>query len=142
MAIPITIPRLGWNMEEGVFVGWLKPDGVTLRAGDALFTLESDKATENVECLDDGILQLLPNGPQAGDTVAVGAVIGYVVQAGEQTTPSTNATGRKPTSSPRARRVARELGIDWTTLQGSGRTGRIRERDVRVAAASAVAALG
>src|SRR5262249_52146973 len=46
------------------------------------------------------------------------------------------ASRRKPTSSPRARRVARELGLDWTTLQGSGRTGRIRERDVRAAAPS------
>src|SRR5206468_2031125 len=37
--------------------------------------------------------------------------------------------------SPRARRVARELGVDWGTLRGSGRNGRIRERDVRAAAA-------
>jgi pyruvate dehydrogenase E2 component (dihydrolipoamide acetyltransferase) len=37
-------------------------------------------------------------------------------------------------SSPRARRVARELGVDWTALRGSGKTGRIRERDVRAAA--------
>jgi pyruvate dehydrogenase E2 component (dihydrolipoamide acetyltransferase) len=56
MAIPITIPRLGWNMEQGVFIGWLKADGEKVRSGDSLFTLESDKATEDVECLDDGVL--------------------------------------------------------------------------------------
>ena len=59
MAIPITIPRLGWNMETGVFQGGLKPDGAAVRAGEALFTLESEKATEDIESLDAG----LPHGP-------------------------------------------------------------------------------
>ncbi|MFO0965363.1 MAG: lipoyl domain-containing protein [Gemmataceae bacterium] len=36
MAIPITVPRLGWNMEQGVFAGWLKADGDTVRTGEAL----------------------------------------------------------------------------------------------------------
>jgi pyruvate dehydrogenase E2 component (dihydrolipoamide acetyltransferase) len=36
--------------------------------------------------------------------------------------------------SPRARRVAAELGVDWSTLQGSGRNGRIREKDIQLAA--------
>ena len=48
MPIPITIPRLGWNMEEGVFVGWLKRDGDVIKPGDSLFSLESEKATEDV----------------------------------------------------------------------------------------------
>jgi pyruvate dehydrogenase E2 component (dihydrolipoamide acetyltransferase) len=158
MPIPVSIPRLGWNMEEGVFVGWLQPDGATLRVGDAVFTLESEKATENVECLDEGILHIPPDGPQPGDTLAVGTVIGHVLQPGESgldiktaargaavpapaavsvPLPQKKPTERhRPASSPRARRAARELGIDWMTLQGSGGTGRIRERDVRAAAAS------
>ena len=57
VAIPITIPRLGWNMEHGVFVGWLKANGDVVRVGESLFSLESDKATEDVECLDAGILR-------------------------------------------------------------------------------------
>src|SRR5207302_7673263 len=44
---------------------------------------------------------------------------------------------RGPAASPRARRAAGELGIDWRTVPGSGRTGRIRERDVRAAAGAA-----
>src|SRR5213596_613615 len=83
MAIPITVPRLGWNMEQGVFVGWLKADGAAVRAGESLFSLESEKATEDIECLDAGILRIAPNGPRQGDTIAVGAVIGYLVQPGE-----------------------------------------------------------
>ena len=44
MAIEITVPRLGWTMEEGVFLGWLKQDGDAIRAGEMLFRLESEKA--------------------------------------------------------------------------------------------------
>jgi pyruvate dehydrogenase E2 component (dihydrolipoamide acetyltransferase) len=169
MVIPITIPRLGWNMEEGIFVGWLKEDGATIRAGDPLFSLESEKATEDIECLDAGILRIPPDGPQPGTKLAVGTVIGYLVAEGEtapfeahlaltaasagETTSWTPAVDLTPPTlpnvargsevrpqrraiSPRARRVARELGIDWKELGGSGRGGRIRERDIRAASAA------
>ena len=83
MPIPITIPRLGWDMVEGVFVGWIKADGDAVHAGEALFTLESDKSTEDIECFDNGVLSIAPNGPKKGDKIAVGTVIGHIVQAGE-----------------------------------------------------------
>lgn len=139
MAIPIAVPRLGWNMEEGVFVGWLKADGAHVRAGEALFTLEGEKATEDVESLDEGVLRISPAGPRPGDTVAVGTLIGHLVRPGEAApvgpgTPAPIAVERGPVASPRARRVAKELGVDWTTLRGTGQNGRVRERDVRAAA--------
>jgi len=152
MAIPITVPRLGWNMDQGVFVGWLKADGETVRAGEPLFTLESEKATEDIECLDDGILHIPVDGPKKGDVVLVGTTIGFLLQPEEpiptvrKPSPSpqqaepipTETTARmletstrhRPASSPRARRAAAELGIDWRKAKPSGRTGRIRERDV------------
>jgi pyruvate dehydrogenase E2 component (dihydrolipoamide acetyltransferase) len=153
MAIPITIPRLGWNMEHGTFLGWLKQDGDPIRAGESLFRLESEKAAEDIECLDAGIVRIAPNGPKEGDTVPVGCMIGYLVQVGEELqiadcklqmeeksiAPAGELSpvrGRLPMgaiASPRARRVASELGIDWTTLQGTGRSGRICEKDVRAA---------
>src|SRR6476619_4304180 len=83
MAIEITIPRLGWNMDEGVFAGWLKRDGEPVRAGEALFSLEGDKATQDVESIDAGILTIPPTAPAVGAKVAVGAVIGYLLQPGE-----------------------------------------------------------
>jgi pyruvate dehydrogenase E2 component (dihydrolipoamide acetyltransferase) len=164
MAVEITVPRLGWNMEEGVFVGWLKKEGDEVRRGDALFTLEGEKATEDIECLETGILRIPADSPKPGDKLAVGAVIGYVVQPGEaipraalvpshlaregrgvagdaiqdraappRQPSAAKGEGEKPAASPRARRAARELGVDWTKMQGGGRTGRIRERDVRAA---------
>jgi pyruvate dehydrogenase E2 component (dihydrolipoamide acetyltransferase) len=157
MAIPITIPRLGWNMEEGVFVGWLRRDGDEIKAGDAIFSLESDKATEDVECMDGGILRIPPNSPQPAQSVKVGEVIGYLLQPGESWIPEAASILEKKKSeptkprvstlpsamyldkssaiaiSPRARHLARELGVDWKNLKGTGRTGRIRERDIRAA---------
>jgi pyruvate dehydrogenase E2 component (dihydrolipoamide acetyltransferase) len=171
MAIPITIPRLGWNMDEGVFVGWLKADGEEIRPGEPLFTLEGEKATQDIESLDQGILRISADEPQAGDKLAVGAVIGYLVQAGEiapalspsQRKPSPGSLAKTagagaapghiveqdrrqraagyPTISPRALRLAQEFGIDWTQLRGSGRTGRIRECDVRAAVGAGGAAI-
>ncbi|MFO0867238.1 MAG: dihydrolipoamide acetyltransferase family protein [Gemmataceae bacterium] len=157
MAIPITAPRLGWNMEQGVFLGWLKADGDAIRVGDALFSLEGEKAAEDVECLDAGTLHIPANAPQKGDTVLVGALLGYLLQPGESPpTPETMPTPiaaaaeheaakvitapaeAKPrerlASSPRARRLARELNVDWKQANRSGASSRICERDVRALA--------
>src|SRR5947199_1884412 len=83
MARPVSIPRLGWTMEEGTFGGWLKADGEPVRAGEDLFVLESDKGNEPVQALDDGTLYIPPGGPRAGDPVAVGQVIGHLLAEGE-----------------------------------------------------------
>ncbi|MFI5460139.1 MAG: dihydrolipoamide acetyltransferase family protein [Isosphaerales bacterium] len=159
MAIEVTIPRLGWNMEEGIFVGWLKSDGQRVVAGEPLFNLEGDKATQEIESFENGTLRIPPDGPKEGDKVAVGTIIGYLVGPDEPAPFAPGIAGRSspiPNSapktvedmisphpvprsskqgiSPRARRVARELAIDTTGLVGSGKTGRIRERDIRAAA--------
>jgi pyruvate dehydrogenase E2 component (dihydrolipoamide acetyltransferase) len=156
MAQEITVPRLGWTMEEGTFGGWLKADGDSIREGDELFVLESDKASEAVTALDAGILRIPADGPRQGDVVKVGQRLGYLTASGEaipsaEASESATTSQREPTRpavaaalpvvrrkgpaiSPRARRVARELSVDWAPLTGSGRTGRIVERDVRAAA--------
>ena len=66
MAHEIVIPRLGWSMEEGTFVGWLKKDGDLVRRGDAVFELEGEKASQDIEAVDEGILRIPPNGPKPG----------------------------------------------------------------------------
>ena len=129
MAIEITIPRLGWSMEEGTFVEWLKSAGEMVQAGEPLFSLESDKVTMDVESLDAGVLHLAPDAPSPGALVMPGQLIGYLLAAGEE------APGERAVT-PRARRVAAELGVDVSQLAGSGMGGRVREQDVRVAAQS------
>lgn len=165
MATEIRMPRLGWTMEEGTFGEWLKQDGEAIKAGDFLFTVEGDKATQEIEAFDSGILRLPPNAAKPGDVITVGTILAYTVRPGETITfadqPATqsSATTAAPQTavgattvpvaqeskiqtlkskiSPRARRIATELGVDWQGLTGSGSTGRIVERDVRAAAAVA-----
>ena len=182
MAIEVKIPRLGWSMEEGVFGEWIKKDGDTVEPGDVLYTMESEKALQEVESIDGGILRILEDGPGEGDTVLVGALLGWLLQPGEEvpgestsgdgtrasgaavsaseqtpqetplpvpSTPTATAVqpvrpaasvGQSQSSviiSPRAARRAAELGVDVTGLTGSGRGGRIRERDVLAGAKSA-----
>jgi nucleoside-diphosphate-sugar epimerase len=184
MAIDIIVPRLGWSMEEGAFVAWLKKDGEFVRAGDPLFSIEGDKAVQEIESIDSGILRIVANAPKPGDTIRVGDLLGYLLSESEASTPreepgsagipagvspqealagrdagaprdrpSVDAVqdatprsslenafpGRVPAISPRAVRVAAELGVDWTTMSGTGRTGRIRERDIRAAASASAA---
>ena len=170
MASEIVMPQLGWTTEGGTFGKWLKKDGDVVQPGDPVCVVESDKAAQEVESFDGGILRIPPDSPPPGTAVPVGTVLAYLVQPGEpalfevrkalqedtgQETPepgaerealasvantgnrvSTRASNKEdgPTISPRALRVAGELGVDWTGLQGSGRSGRIVERDVRAAA--------
>ena len=56
----ITVPRLGWTMEEATFAAWHKNDGDAIAPGDALFALEGDKATQDVEAIDGGGASMEP----------------------------------------------------------------------------------
>ena len=69
MVYEIVIPRLGWSMEEGTFVGWLKKDGDPIHRGDAVFELEGEKASQDVEAVDEGLLRIPPTGPQPGQVL-------------------------------------------------------------------------
>ena len=170
MAIEIVVPRLGWSMDKGHFGEWLKKDGQRVSAGDMVFVLEGEKADQEVESFDAGILRIPPDAPKPGDEVVVGQLLAYLVQegeaapfeadrrgpalevqpraaprhevrvrAGEAATVESAKPQKEPrvAISPRAKRVARELGVDWTRVTGSGRNGRIQESDIRKVAAAA-----
>ncbi len=171
MAIEIFMPKLGWTMEEGVLDEWVKQDGEEVQAGDIIFVVESDKALQEIEAFDSGILRILPDAPPLGSTVKIGELLAYLVEPGEappfelnepddepakaasaqsaeSPAPTSQAVYPKarrlsrsggPKASPRAKRIAADLNIDWTTLTGSGSGGRIVERDVRAAAESPAA---
>jgi pyruvate dehydrogenase E2 component (dihydrolipoamide acetyltransferase) len=158
----IVMPRLGWTMESGTLVEWFKQDGEEVQAGELLFAVETDKAIQEIEALDSGILHIPAESPM-GQDAPVGALLGYILAPGEAlpagegeadvaerapvaaepvtaAAPVGVSTQRnEPAISPRARRAARELGVDWVAIAGSGSSGRIVERDVRAYAASMVA---
>ena len=75
------------------------PNGDTVRPGDRLFTLESEKAAEDIETLDSGILRIRSDGPKVGDVVAVGAVIGYLVERFEEELPGEPSFAPLPSQS-------------------------------------------
>lgn len=111
MPIAIHIPRLGWSMEQGVFQGWIKQPGDAVRPGDPLFRLEGDKAVQDVESVDEGLLHVPADAPAEGAEVAVGQVIGFLLIAGE--TPPAHcgpvlkpAAARDPTAAVAAAPVA------------------------------------
>ncbi len=160
MATAVVLPRLGWTMETGSIVEWLKKDGDLVKRGEILLTVQGDKATNEVEALETGVLHLLTDGPKPGQDVPIGTVLAYILKEGEtfetapqnaevaptvaEATPQAGrllveVTGRgrgarQITISPRARRIAKELQVTWQSLVGSGSSGRIVERDVRAAA--------
>jgi pyruvate dehydrogenase E2 component (dihydrolipoamide acetyltransferase) len=166
MAYSIVMPRLGWQMEAGAVVEWLKEEGEYVAAGEMLFVVEGDKATQEMEALESGYLHIPPGSPPCGTQVPVGTLLAYLLAPGEAVPapetnestwrataeaerdvaavdevptalgqPGTSSSSRTPAISPRARRVAAELGVDFSSIKGTGRKGRITEDDVRVAAA-------
>ena len=168
MAINILMPALSPTMTEGTLARWLKKEGEKVVAGDVIAEIETDKATMEVEAVDEGILGriLVPDGSEG---VAVNAPIAILVQPGEAV-PSAPATPVSPAApaapppaapapaaaplaaaagsppagrvfaSPLAKRIAQQANLDLASLTGSGPNGRIVRADVEAALAAGPAA--
>ena len=191
MPTDILMPALSPTMEEGKLAKWLIKEGQQVKAGDIIAEIETDKATMEVEAVDEGkvskllvaegtegvkvntpIATLLLEGETAGDVAAkepaaaaasapprpapakaaappaaaakpaggaakpapVPAVPAHAAAASEAAPPAPAAgEGRRTFASPLARRLAKELGLDVASLNGSGPRGRVVRRDVEAA---------
>ncbi|MBI2942370.1 MAG: hypothetical protein HYY04_18230 [Chloroflexi bacterium] len=111
MAVEVVMPRLGWNMEAGSLVRWLKQDGEPVRAGEVICLIESDKGVNEVESLDSGILRIPLDSPPPGVEVPVGTVLAYLVGPGEPA-----PFGLASSVSP----IAREQGSPGQDAAGAG----------------------
>lgn len=81
MATDILMPKWGLTMKEGKLSKWLKKEGDSVRKGEAIFEVETDKITNTVDAVEDGVLfQILV---EVGETVAVKTVVGVLAAAGE-----------------------------------------------------------
>lgn len=82
----ILIPKLGWSIDEAVFVEWHKSNGDYINSGDDIFSVESDKAIQVVESIDSGWLWIDPEVPKEGQILKFGTVIGYLSEDKTNTT--------------------------------------------------------
>jgi pyruvate dehydrogenase E2 component (dihydrolipoyllysine-residue acetyltransferase) len=176
MPINILMPALSPTMEKGNLAKWLKKEGDKVKSGDVIAEIETDKATMEVEAVDEGTIAkiVVPEGTQdvaVNDVIAVLAGDGEDVKAagaGAAPPKAAEAPAAKPAaavapaatpapkpaapavapapapqaaapqvngharvfSSPLARRLAKEAGIELTRINGSGPHGRIVARDV------------
>ena len=188
MPINITMPALSPTMEEGNLSKWLVKEGDTVKSGDVIAEIETDKATMEVEAVDEGTVAKIvvpagTEGVKVNSLIAILAAEGEDVKAaaagggGSAPAPAGStpagakaeaapaaaapapaaATAAQPAtaasatsgvsklgdedpyplaSSPLARRLAREAGLDIKLIKGSGPHGRVIKRDIETAIAS------
>jgi pyruvate dehydrogenase E2 component (dihydrolipoamide acetyltransferase) len=168
MSTNILMPALSPTMTEGKLARWLKKEGEAVKSGDVLAEIETDKATMEVEAVDEGYLAkiVVPDGT---DGVAVNAVIGVLTETrgGAVEAPKAAAAPAPPKevptpvavtaaapapvaaaanghdrvfASPLARRMAKQAGIDLSAIKGTGPNGRIVKADLDAAPAAAAPA--
>ena len=158
MATNILMPALSPTMTEGTLSRWLKKEGETIKAGDVIAEIETDKATMEVEAVDEGVLGRIlvqdgTEGVKVNEPIAVLVDAGEAVPAAAAKPTAAPAQAEKPAAapapakaapvanghaeggerifaSPLARRMASQAGIDLSALKGSGPNGRIVRADI------------
>ena len=164
MAETINMPKLGFDMAEGVLVRWVKQIGENINKGDVLAEIETDKATVEVESPASGVV--LQQIVDEGSIVPVNAPIAVVGEAGEKVdvaSPSkveSQKSNEKPAAptqsepastsqtvsstdsssvvkaSPLAKKIAKDNQLDLSHIQGTGPGGRVVRKDVEAALSS------
>ena len=162
MAFSVVMPALEMAQETGKLIAWRKKEGDRVTKGEPLLEIETDKAVMEVEATADGILAGITG--IVGSDIPVGQTIAWIVAPGEkpptekESSSSPAARGKTeshavpaavsapaPTAapgakiSPKARRLAKELGVDVASVRGSGPGGEILASDVQAAAAPTAA---
>lgn len=152
MAKVVVMPKLGLTMTEGTVSSWLKKEGDAVKEGEPLFEVETDKLTNTIEASATGVLRKIIAGE--GVTVPVLDKIAVIAAADEDISgllapgaapaaaaPAASAApaaaaaperpaGERVVASPRAKKLAREKGIDIALVTGTGPNGRVTEEDV------------
>jgi pyruvate dehydrogenase E2 component (dihydrolipoamide acetyltransferase) len=167
MAFSVVMPALEMAQETGKLIAWRKQEGDRVTKGEPLLEIETDKAVVELEAPADGILTGIT--ASAGADIPVGQTIAWIVAPGERppaTEPAASAPGARAVSqsrsepagaivaappavaaatnakiSPKARRLAKELGVEVSSVRGSGPGGEILASDVQAAAAAPASSL-
>jgi len=157
MATAVMMPQVGQDIETGVIIEWFKKENDPIQKGDVIASVESDKATFDVEAYESGVLLKILH--DEGTEVQVFTPIAYIGQPGEEVVETFEAATHRvagilpairgrdtldtaepthkrsgPAASPSARRLAKEKGVALQTVTGTGPGGRITKEDVLNAA--------
>jgi pyruvate dehydrogenase E2 component (dihydrolipoamide acetyltransferase) len=147
----IRLPKMELSMEEGRIQKWLVSVDIPIKKGEIIAEIETDKAVVELEMPQDGIIQSFL--AKEGDLIPVGSAIAELKSASEGTALQTTANNspvevipqvvfsERIAISPAARRRARELGVDYSKLKGTGPRGRIVFRDLETAVQAVEAAV-
>ncbi len=153
----VVMPRLSDSMEEGTILRWLKASGDEVKRGEEIVEIETDKANMTYEADASGVLQIVA---EEGSTLSIGEQIATIGDgsapapaqdapkaepapvAEQPAAPAAAAVAERPAAeengrvkaSPVAKRLADELGVDLSQVQGSGPGGRIVKSDIEQAA--------
>ncbi len=131
MPTDVIMPALGMAQETGRLLRWLKADGDTVVKGEPLMEVETDKVTVEVEAQADGMLIAITAAE--GDDVQVGSTVALILAEGEEhplAPAEPQPASRRGLASPKARRIAAELGVDLAGVQGSGPRGAVVAGDL------------
>lgn len=125
MAFEIKMPQLGLTMEEGTVAKWLKQEGDSVKKGDVLLEITTDKLTSEIESEADGVL--LKIVAEEGEDVPVKGLLGYIGEAGEQIAQvSAPVAAPAPTSAPApAPAEAKKAGDTSVVVVGGGPGGYV-----------------
>ena len=135
----VLMPALSPTMEEGKLTKWFVKVGDPVKSGDVIAEIETDKATMEVEAVDEGVVESLLV-PEGTEDVNVNTPIARLSGEDAEPNPSPPRGGDRVFSSPLARRLAKLANVDLAQVKGSGPHGRIIRRDVEGLKASPNAA--
>ena len=153
MQIEVKVPQLSESVSEATLVAWRKKAGEAVKRDENLIDVETDKVVLELPAPSDGVLAKIIK--KDGDSVTSGEVIAVIDTDGKATVasaapaaaapakaaaPAQAAAQSSPAASPSAAKIAAEKGIDTSTVQGTGRDGRVTKADVAQAPAGAPAA--
>lgn len=155
MANFIVMPKMGLTMSEGTISNWRKQEGDVIKQGEVLFEVETDKLTNDFESTSEGILRKILVKEGTVPVLAPVAIIGsadedissLLKEAGGAAEPETSrvkaeekspetkvqatAPGGRVKASPRAKKLAQEMGIDINLVIGTGPDGSVTENDIK-----------
>ena len=134
MPYELRLPDIGEGVAEGEIVRWLVDEGTKVKEDDLLVEILTDKAAMEMPSPVSGILAKIVAQP--GQVVKVGEVLAVIeVASGESPgAAKPSSPGGDVLATPVVRRMARDLGVDLSTVSGTGPEGRVTEEDVRGAA--------